>query len=33
MAGHCVECTGCQRCEPKPKLIGYCSHCNEAIYG
>lgn len=33
MAGHCAECTGCQRCAPKPKIVGYCEHCKEAIYG
>lgn len=35
MAMPCIhggECTGCNRCEPKPQIIGYCSHCKEAIY-
>ena len=35
MAMSCIhggECTGCQACEPQPKLIGYCAHCKEAIY-
>ncbi len=35
MAMSCIhggECTGCNRCEPKPKIIGYCSHCKEAVY-
>lgn len=35
MAMHCIhggECTGCNRCEPKPQIVGYCAHCKEAIY-
>ena len=35
MAMGCIhggECTGCNRCEPMPQIIGYCSHCKEAIY-
>lgn len=36
MAMHCInggaECTGCGRCEPKPKIVGYCAYCKEAIY-
>ena len=36
MAMHCIhggECTGCMSCEPKPKIVGYCTHCREAVYG
>lgn len=36
MALHCInggsECTGCLRCEPKSKIVGYCAYCKEAIY-
>lgn len=36
MAFTCIHggkpCDGCGRCEPQPKLVGYCEHCKEAVY-